>query len=88
MQERAIVRHKQYGITVLFLRYDANSFVSKNKDLLKPELQQVLDGSSVRMIKSFVQANAGEGAQASAWVWNCRNECFDVATMKPLILQP
>lgn len=66
--------------------YDANSFVSKNKDVLKPELQsvpqhppcrcnaicfatallashsaQVLDGSSVRMIKSFVQATPGEG---------------------------
>lgn len=71
--------------------YDANSFVSKNKDLLKPELQtvwhacefaidiprysesssltvntnQVLDGSSVRMIKTFVQANSGEGGVTS-----------------------
>ena len=45
--------------------YDANSFVSKNKDLLKPELQAVLGGSSVRMVKSFVQSNAGDGASSS-----------------------
>ena len=43
---------------------NALNFRGSCKLLLTPHASQVLDGSSVRMIKSFVQSTVGEGASS------------------------